>query len=618
MSLAPSNAASAAARAPTVFVPMCCDFVHVGHINILDKSAALGEVSVLLMTDHAMRQYKRNPAMPYMHRERIVASMKQVTRVVPCDGPQHYAPLCREHKPSFFVHGDDWKTGPQQTARDEVLRVMRGFGGKIIEPTYTPIVSSTQSQSDFNCTLSNSRHVGLLTRTVLNDIKRDVAVAAKETKLGRETLGRLLRGHELDGYSIDTASRLLSHFYPIPKRMMVADEDTSDGGAWFMTAVQTSDSQRVFDRQNANGDTTPYYKYMDTATSALSPFKPELIEELVEVADNDPMNPLVVMNKGHLLGQATYFIGPVNFYWTVRGKRMCRVMNTGDSCLITPYVPHSFTSRDLSQYTAIVAVTFAGCVREALPQLVHLRNDALTKCAGDMREPGGMRVSRIARYAELRGMDMASVAAKLEEDGRFDAEAVHKIMRGEIGDIQDAPAALGAVLGVPATEFIIEELEAQNEVVFATAPAGGDGGATKPGKYAFAHAAHMPDVGGFEWRLEAESTPEEDNSQFYRYVYNSGAVPIKIEWQEEELEGVKGSDGSCSSSGRRASVQSLDVGDSVVFKPFVCVRVTTQGAGGKLVVFKVPGCLTGELMKELATFAAEGRNRMTTAAVRWY
>jgi hypothetical protein len=32
-----------------------------------------------------------------------------------------------------------------------------------------------------------------------------------------------------------------------------------------------------------NGDKTDYYRYMDTSMSALAPFKPELIEELVVV-----------------------------------------------------------------------------------------------------------------------------------------------------------------------------------------------------------------------------------------------------------------------------------------------------------------------------------------------
>ena len=34
-----------------VFVPMCADFLHVGHINILNGALELGRVVVLLMTD---------------------------------------------------------------------------------------------------------------------------------------------------------------------------------------------------------------------------------------------------------------------------------------------------------------------------------------------------------------------------------------------------------------------------------------------------------------------------------------------------------------------------------------------------------------------------------------
>ena len=526
VSSASSGDATARAPRPTVFVPMCCDFMHVGHINILNKSNELGNVTVLLMTDEAMRLYKRNPAMPFEHRKRIVGSMIQVHDVIACRGLQHFAPLCRKHRPKYFVHGDDWKNGPQQNAREEVIRVLRGFGGTVVEPVYTPSVSSTKSQSDFHASTKTSYNTGVLIRTALNDVKRDVAVAAEETQLSNKLLLRLLRGHEFDGCNIDAATRLLGHMYPISKRMMLCDEDSSDAGAWFMTSQQTSKSQRVFDRTNANGNTVPYYKYMDTATSAISPFKPELIEQLVQVEDNDPMNPRVVMNKGHMLGQATYFIGPVNFYWTVRGERRCRAMNTGDSCLITPYVPHSFTSRDTSQYSAIVEVTFAGCVREALPQLLHLDSDALNSVTGDMREPRSLVASRILRFAELRGMDIAAVRTRLEESGQFDGQTIDKIVRGDIKEVPAAAAALAATFGVPTSEFIIGELEASKEVVFATAP-------TKdlPGKYAFAHAEHMTDIGGFEWRLE-EGVEEEESSQFYRYVYNTGNASIKVEWFE--------------------------------------------------------------------------------------
>ena len=62
-------------------------------------------------------------------------------------------------------------------------------------------------------------------------------------------------------------------------------------------------------------------------------------------------------------------------------------MNTGDSCLITPYVPHSFTTRVAGAYAAIVAVTFSGGVRDALCDLVHHDIRDVMKGAGDLRNP---------------------------------------------------------------------------------------------------------------------------------------------------------------------------------------------------------------------------------------
>ena len=91
-----------------VFVPMCADLMHVGHINILEGAAKLGKVVVLLMTDDAMKTYKRAPRMSYDQRERLLRSMKDVSDVIPCTGPGSYADMAREYKPEYFYHGDDW------------------------------------------------------------------------------------------------------------------------------------------------------------------------------------------------------------------------------------------------------------------------------------------------------------------------------------------------------------------------------------------------------------------------------------------------------------------------------------------------------------------------------
>merc|ERR1711865_744818 len=314
---------------PVIFVPMCADFVHVGHINILEGAASRGDVHVLLMTDRAMKGYKRAPRMSYDQREHILRAFRFVKEVIPCDGPHMYAEMTREHKPAFFCHGDDWKTGPQAQARAHVIEELDKHGGQIVEPFYTPSVSSTGDQDMFRSTIEESRNTGVLMRTCLNDLKRVPEVIEKETGLSSELLTNLIRGQDLDRENMDSVIRLIHHQYPTSMKHLVVDRDDSHRGVWHMSKEASMKSSRILDRVNANQQKLPYYDYMDTATSALSPFKPELIVELVHVEDNEPMNPLVVMNKGHLLSQLTFFIGPVNFYCTVRGERQCKVMNTG-------------------------------------------------------------------------------------------------------------------------------------------------------------------------------------------------------------------------------------------------------------------------------------------------
>ena len=67
-------------------------------------------------------------------------------------------------------------------------------------------------------------------------------------------------------------------------------------------------------------------------------------------------------NHGHFEYQMTYFIGPVNFHWIDRkGNKHVRQMNTGDINYITPFVPHTFSTRTDGE-GLILAVTYGGSV----------------------------------------------------------------------------------------------------------------------------------------------------------------------------------------------------------------------------------------------------------------
>lgn len=127
---------------PTVYVAMSADLIHPGHLNILKVASELGDVTVGLLTDEAIASYKRLPYMTYDDRFAVVSALKGVDRVVP-QTTLDYVPNLKEYRPDFVVHGDDWRTGPQQATRQAVVDVLAEWGGTLIEPEYTAGISST-------------------------------------------------------------------------------------------------------------------------------------------------------------------------------------------------------------------------------------------------------------------------------------------------------------------------------------------------------------------------------------------------------------------------------------------------------------------------------------------
>jgi cytidyltransferase-like protein len=563
---------------PSVFLPMCADMFHIGHVNILKIAASYGNVTVLLMTDDAMTIYKHSPLITYEHRKEILLSNEYVQNVMPCDGPQTYGLEVCKHSPDFFVHGDDWKQGVQSQPRLDVLEAMEAYGGQVIEPAYTKGISSTDIQSKVD--KQTLKKHGVLVQTSLNDLKRTVPVVSSEIGVDVDILQSIVNGSISNTQVVENVILKMKQTYPINARHITLTTDTSKGDMWHMTKQQSETSARIFNRTNANGETKPYYRYMDTATSALAPFKPELIEILTVVQDNEAMNPLVVMNKGHLLTQQTFFIGPVNFYCTIQGVRYCKPMNTGDSCLITPYVPHSFTKRDPEAYAAIVAVTFSGNARDVLPELMHLNAEKCLSQSGNARTPDETRQKRIERYAELRGLTLEDVQVALQTmpmDGN--REFIPPTLR-----MQQENEFVSDLLNVPENTFCLRPLIKENEVTYASRV-----NSTKE-KFALASALHIPDTGGYDWHF---SGPRKFEAGFFSYIYNYGDNAVSF------------------------NEVSVGAGASIVVKPFTHVRVTPQG-DARLVVVHVGGWVSEQLLNEMSTFATEGRQRITSNSTKWW
>src|SRR5688572_25384289 len=99
---------------------MSADLIHPGHINIIQKAAELGEVTVGLLTDAAIASYKRVPFLEFEQRRLVVEQIKGVSRVIPQE-TLDYANNLRAERPDIVVHGTDWREGVQQATRQRVI-----------------------------------------------------------------------------------------------------------------------------------------------------------------------------------------------------------------------------------------------------------------------------------------------------------------------------------------------------------------------------------------------------------------------------------------------------------------------------------------------------------------
>ncbi len=119
-----------------VFMSMSTDVIHGGHINVIQKAAKLGELTVGVLSDETVTSYKRYALLSCEERMKIVAAIQGVAHVIRQEGLS-YRDVIRQLKPDIVVHGDDWRTGIQQPIREETVALLREYGGELMEFPYT-------------------------------------------------------------------------------------------------------------------------------------------------------------------------------------------------------------------------------------------------------------------------------------------------------------------------------------------------------------------------------------------------------------------------------------------------------------------------------------------------
>ena len=128
---------------------MSADLIHPGHLNIIKEASKLGNVTVGLLTDKAIAEFKNIPYLKFEQRKKILLNIKGVEKIVPQNEYDESVNI-RKYKPDYVIHGDDWKTGHMSEMRRKVLKIMKSYGGKLIEIPYTKGVSSSALTNHLN------------------------------------------------------------------------------------------------------------------------------------------------------------------------------------------------------------------------------------------------------------------------------------------------------------------------------------------------------------------------------------------------------------------------------------------------------------------------------------
>ena len=131
-----------------VFISLTAESIHHGHIKLIDEGKKYGDIVIGLLTDNAVAQHKRLPLLNFEQRKTIIQNISGVSEVVAQDEWDDSI-IIEKLKPEYVIHGDDWLSGPQLRLRDNVIKTLEKYNGKLIEIPYTKGISSESNIKSF-------------------------------------------------------------------------------------------------------------------------------------------------------------------------------------------------------------------------------------------------------------------------------------------------------------------------------------------------------------------------------------------------------------------------------------------------------------------------------------
>ena len=431
-------------------------------------------------------------------------------------------------------------------------------------------------------------------RGLLNDLKRRPEDAAKELDMPLEDIMDIIEGRK--EISLDIIKRAKKK-WPVSTRDFFLIEDDCPNGIKIMRTEDSAKSSRIMERGGS-----PYYEYRDTAVSSIGLFRPEWIEELCEVEDNDPNNNAVQWNKGHFLHQFTYFIGDVNYYYIgPDGKKRVAVMNTGDSVYGTPFRAHSFTTRKgASKNGLILALTYGN-------QLAGDTQQELSIMGKELGKPYWLDFStRKKTFAALLNFHRICASLSFDEFSKRTGVDKNELIQFEKGleiPSYEMSIILAKALNVNSRDLLPPDVIEDKVIVkyYKDAPHWHFPESTRAYHIVeLSHSTTLPFSKAFEFTIEKSNDNELDLQVcLHQYIYNVSDDYIELNWKTKNT----------------MKHDVLKPGDSAYIKPNISHNFRGKG---KLMILRIAGRIAGDPQRELSYLNEHDVNRAISETTMWF
>ena len=126
----------------SVYISLSADTLHHVHMKLIEEGRKYGKITVGLLTDKAISEFKNLPYLKFDQRKKILLNIKGVEKILPQNEYDESINI-KKYKPNYVIHGDDWKKGNQKNIRKKVIQLIKKWNGKLIEPSYTKKISSS-------------------------------------------------------------------------------------------------------------------------------------------------------------------------------------------------------------------------------------------------------------------------------------------------------------------------------------------------------------------------------------------------------------------------------------------------------------------------------------------